>query len=653
VERAAEPCTGSGAGPRGDRAAFEGAPVLPGLRRRLRLPIQAVLVAGFGGLMTVAMVTVIALGLTAAGRNTFELLADKAAMTLDAVTQRMTAHMAPVRGQAAYLADRLRRGDLALDRPAALAEAFRIVAGGTPQITGISYHDGSGRSVRVGRFPDGVLTHIGPFPDPQEADLLWTEARARPAPYWYDPIWEPSLGRTIVSHVRAVKQDGEVVGVLAIAVSLADLSAFLDDLYLETGTNAFVLASGRHVVAHRALTGRETAVDVADRRPPLPRIGEVGDPVLVGLMDARPDAAAGADFDGITVIEVEDADSPADGHIALLRATPAFGSLPWQVGAILETEEIADEILRFAKAIGASLVVLLLAVAAALIIGLRVSRKLRRLADAAAAMATLDLAHTAPLPDSRIREMAEAAAAFNAMRAGLGWFEAYVPKALVLRLMRLHGRQGVAAEEREVTVLFTDIRGFTGLTARLSAPQTAALLNRHFALVAARIEAEGGTVDKFIGDGVMAFWGAPDDQPDHAARAVRAARAIAADLRADNRRRAEAGEAPLGVRLGLHSGPALVGNIGSTSRINYTIVGETVNVASRIESLGKVVGPDEETVVLASARTVAASGCEASEPLGARHLRGVAGTLAIHRLGPDAASDAAAGPAAQDAASRK
>jgi len=644
------------AGPRrGGRPSAEAAGTavaLPGLRRRLRLPISAILVGGFGGLMTIAMVTVIALGLTAAGRNTFDLLADKAALTLDAVTQRLSAHMAPVRDQADYLADQLRSGELSLARPTALADALRQALGSTPQITGISVQDADSRSVRVGRFPDGLVTLIGPLADVGTARAIWQEAKARPAPYWFDPIWEPSLERTIVSHNRAIRRDGEMVAVLLIGVSLADLSTFLDDLYLESGTNAFVLDSGRYVIAHRALTAPGTRVDVADRTPPLPRIDEVGDPVLEGLVaEARRDGerldeeVGETGFRGISVVEIDDTGGPADGHLALMRATPAFGSRAWQVGAIVETEEIADELLRFAKAIGASVVVLLLAVAAALFIGIKVSRKLHRLADAAAAMATLDFAHTPELPDSRVREMAEAAAAFNAMKAGLGWFEAYVPKALVLRLMRLHGRQGVVAEERELTVLFTDIRGFTGLSARLPPAETAALLNRHFALVAARIEAEGGTVDKFIGDGVMAFWGAPDDQPDHAARAVRAARAIAADLAADNRRRATPGGGVLGVRLGLHSGPALVGNIGSRSRINYTIVGETVNIAARIEALGKVVAPQAETVVLASADTIRESGCAEHEPIGERRLRGVAGPLAIHRLAP-AAPD-------QDAASRK
>ena len=100
-----------------------------------------------------------------------------------------------------------------------------------------------------------------------------------------------------------------------------------------------------------------------------------------------------------------------------------------------------------------------------------------------------------------------------------------MPKALVLSLMRRHGAAGVPSELREVTVMFTDLRGFTPLTRDMGAVDTATLLNAHFGTLARAIEEEGGTVDKFIGDGLMAFWGAPEDQPDHAgARAARRVR---------------------------------------------------------------------------------------------------------------------------------
>ena len=143
------------------------------------------------------------------------------------------------------------------------------------------------------------------------------------------------------------------------------------------------------------------------------------------------------------------------------------------------------------------------------------------------------------------------------------------------------------SHERVMTVMFTDIRGFSTLAEHMDAKDIADLLNRHFQLLSSCIEAEGGTIDKFIGDSVMAFWGAPEQIPDHAERALRAARAIQRAVIADNRRRRETGEPILAARAGLYTGPVVVGNIGSLSRVNYTVVGDTVNVASRIEALSK------------------------------------------------------------------
>ena len=232
---------------------------------------------------------------------------------------------------------------------------------------------------------------------------------------------------------------------------------------------------------------------------------------------------------------------------------------------------------------------------------------------------------------------ADATGAFNAMVAGLRSFETYVPKTLVLRLLR-GGGGTVASEERQVTVMFTDIVGFSALAERASAAETAALLNRHFSAVATCIEAEGGTVDKYIGDGLMAFWGAPEDQPDHAARAVRAARAVARAVRrqADEQRRG--GQPPIRVRIGVHSGPAVAGNIGSKSRINYTLVGDTVNMAARIEQLGGGIQGDADAIILVSAVTLAATNRDdpaaagTCVSAGAPTLPGRSGTVELFRL---------------------
>jgi len=151
-----------------------------------------------------------------------------------------------------------------------------------------------------------------------------------------------------------------------------------------------------------------------------------------------------------------------------------------------------------------------------------------------------------------------------------------------------------------VTVLFTDIVGFTTLTEHLPAEETADLLNRHFSLLGEAVEREGGIIDKYIGDSLMAFWAkplAPDDAPVHS---VTAARSIAEALATDNRARAARGEPPVRVRIGIHTGPALAGNIGAVGRVNYTVVGDTVNVAQRLQEFGREVSHGADCTILMS-----------------------------------------------------
>jgi len=153
-------------------------------------------------------------------------------------------------------------------------------------------------------------------------------------------------------------------------------------------------------------------------------------------------------------------------------------------------------------------------------------------------------------------------------------------------------------------VLFSDIRGFTTMSESHTPEQIVTLLNRYFSLQVAIIFRHGGTLDKFIGDAIMAFWGAPQDDPKHAQHAVAAALEMEQCLLQFKQELGTEG-ADFDVGIGVHSGRAVVGFIGSDERLEYTAIGDTVNLSSRIEGLTKGVAR-----VLVSSDTVARCGNE-------------------------------------------
>ncbi|MCX8101754.1 MAG: adenylate/guanylate cyclase domain-containing protein, partial [Geminicoccaceae bacterium] len=196
------------------------------------------------------------------------------------------------------------------------------------------------------------------------------------------------------------------------------------------------------------------------------------------------------------------------------------------------------------------------------------------------------------------------------------------------------GRRGPSS----VTVLFTDIAGSTGLAERLGAEAFKERLDDHFTLLTRLVEAEGGEVVEFLGDGIMAYWGGRAGPSDHAARACRTALAIAATLARDNRARAARGEPPIRLRIGINTGEAVVGRLGGPERSIFTVTGDIANAAQRIEQLAKSVCRDRPTaaVLVGEATRAAAGAAFVFEGVGAFTLRGRSSAEAVFRLvGPE------------------
>ena len=188
---------------------------------------------------------------------------------------------------------------------------------------------------------------------------------------------------------------------------------------------------------------------------------------------------------------------------------------------------------------------------------------------------------------SRISEVNNLSSEMAAMKRGLRSFSRYVPSKLVKRLIESGAEDAIGGESRELTILFSDIEGFTTI-AENSTPEE--LLNRlsdYFEIVSSEIRGKEGTVDKFIGDAVMAFWNAPIDDPDHSRHACEAALSIQRRLRETNLSLNNQ-KSMFTTRMGINTGVAVVGNVGSLDRMNYTAVGDIVNSTSRLEGINKL-----------------------------------------------------------------
>lgn len=574
---------------------------------RFRIGIASGLVLAFGGLVFVAVAAVLAISVWSARENTLSLLQDKTQSTMGLIISNIDRHLQPAEDQLEYLAKKIEAGEIDPDDDAEMTTFLTGALAGTPHVRTLVLLRPDLTTVEV---PNSPLPPHAPANDQARLDLALTilaDAERRQAPFWAEVVRPPRERTTMINVRRPLRRDGAFLGLLAAGVEADRLSDLLDNDAYKLGGSAFILYDDDYVLAHPQMI-----LGFPDLSPsqPLPRVNQIADPVLAAYL--APVDRALLDIEGRLsgATSFRFLDTEENEYVALSRTIDGYSDRPWTVVVYFSEAELTETIRRAAAAAIAGLAVLLIALIVAFVIARQLSAPIGRLAVGANQIRDLKFDGVKPLPASSFAELSDASTAFNSMIVGLRWFETYVPRTLVQRLIGQGDAGAGASIDREVTVLFTDIVGFTGQSERMSAGETATFLNHHFSLLSQCVEAEGGTIDKFIGDALMAFWGAPEQQPDHAVRACRAALAIRAAVKADNAQRTADGRRPVHVRIGLHSGHVVVGNIGAPQRMNYTIVGDTVNVANRLEALAKTETPpgvDGEVAILLSAATAAAA----------------------------------------------
>lgn len=361
-----------------------------------------------------------------------------------------------------------------------------------------------------------------------------------------------------------------------------------------------------------------------------PRVLSSTLPTATAAALTRPVAAA-VERGGHQVVSLN-----GEPYVTLYEALPLIGAPPARI--VLQRSLNAElaparDLERVVLAI--SLTALLVASLIAGYIARGVSEPLQTLTAHTRLVAAGDYTHPLELP--RADEIGQLARAFNHMTAGLAERDRVrdllgkvVSPEIATQLLASDLQLG--GEEREVTILFCDLRNFTGLSERMPPTTLLALLNRYLDRMSAIIERHGGVIDKYIGDAIMALFGAPVALDHSADRAVAAAREMVAALAELNRELVSEGRPVLAFGIGINTASVVAGNMGSATRMNYTVIGDGVNLAARLESLTKEPG-FATPILLSEATFLALRSPPATRVLGDVAVKGKREPVRVHALG--------------------
>jgi len=549
---------------------------------------------------------------------------------LEIVSQGINGRLDPVREQVEYLAQRIEEGTYDLGARERLTDLLVGSVAAAPQIGGVVILNNDGDSVRIRREQDSGRYEVS-FPDLNMEKALaeaLREAEDRPTGYWGSLFYNPKIQTTFINYRRPLRRDGEFVGVIGAAVTIKEFSRLASKLSDLFGSTVFVMYGNDKVLAHPRLMTESFPRTTKD--PAIP-VAQFGDGVISGLGSATPSSIADLSADKDAQLHTLVADGVS--YFVLRKPLRKFGDTPLTIGTYRARADV-DAPVRLLTTSGViGLGFLVISVIGAAWLSYTIAKPIRRVTEGVTKIGQFSFAEVGSVPTTWLKEVNDLANAFNGMLEGLRSFETYVPRKLVQRLITQEGGAEVNSEERELTVMFTDIAGFTSMCEGMTAKQVADFINEHLTLLAECVEDEGGTIDKYIGDALMAFWGAPEHLDNSPERACRAALKMAKRVVEDNKRRVAEGKVPVRVRVGIHTGPLVVGNIGAPSRINYTVVGDTVNTTQRLESLSKEVAPNAEISVLVSGSTQEAlpEGFE-TKPAGSFQVKGKTEPVSVYQL---------------------
>ena len=382
------------------------------------------------------------------------------------------------------------------------------------------------------------------------------------------------IGFTVAAPFHA---DGKIAGIAAIDLTLDGLSEYLAERKISPGTLSYILDHQGRVIAN---SERAKTYTNENGQVELQHITSLGNELPAIAFSSRP-------HQNETLFSFAHA---GQRYVASLSTLPPQFGKRWQLFIVTPLRDFTSP---FERNNNSLLVLGLIAIALQILViyflSTVISSPLEKLALKVAKIEELSGENLPPL-ESPIREVSSLSKAIDTLDTAIKSFAAFVPVGLVKQLLGSDQKLELGGHSRFLTVFFSDLEAFSTLSEELPSQDLLLRVSAYLELVTKAVAEEAGTIDKFIGDGVMAFWGAPALLDDHAWHACVAALRIQRGMNVLNDRWNEQELKPLNIRIGIHSDAVLVGNLGSKERMAYTVIGDGVNVAARLEGINKEFG---------------------------------------------------------------
>ena len=425
----------------------------------------------------------------------------------------------------------------------------------------------------VGNYDVATETDIRTLPGYQAAKITRTLAVT-------EPSINPDTGFPIISLRVPIFHGVDFVGCASANITVDVMSRFLDKHRASAHSVTFIADRTSQKII--AFPDRLKGVRIENKLLSIATVADVDDPVVREAH--RQHAVVGTDR--FTFL------SPVNGEelVAAFANFPGGFGRPWQVVTLTPIDDFIGTLKATNRLM--MLVIIILTVIELFFIyfaSSRLSRPVENVSRQLQAIEGLDF-ETHDAPPSHIKEIARLESAASLLRTSLKSFSSFVPLDVVRQLVKSGIPLTPGVEPRFLTVFFSDLENFSTHSETLAPDDLLIQISTYLEQVSAAVSEEGGTVDKFIGDGVMAFWNAPVQRSDHVQRACAGALRAARRMERVNDVWAAEGRPRIRIRIGLHCANVLVGNVGSSTRLNYTALGDGVNVAARLEGINKLFG---------------------------------------------------------------